>query len=199
MKLVVPEQCIALLKEHRTCYKDHANEYSIELNSTLEGISPYLPNNAKNILDVGCGMAGISALLSIYYSHNVNLWLLDKQGVSPVINAGFNKTADQFSHYHDFELAKQLLEINGVPLTNINTCDIQSQSFPDIKYDIMISLLSWGFHYPIDTYTPNIIKNGGIIVADVRRGTGGIEKLTSYGNLTIVHKAQKYDRVVVEC
>lgn len=93
-------------------------------------------------------------------------------------------------------MALEMLDANGV--TGVKTIDINDEKFPRKQFNVVISLLSWGFHYPIDTYQLNV-KKGGIIVADVRRGTDGIKKLSEYGAVTVVHNALKYQRVAVQC
>lgn len=196
--LSVPKSCIPLLKEQRTCYTDHAKQYGEELQRTVDGFFHLLPENTSNILDIGCGMSGIDVFLSGVYNHTPSITLLDKNGVSKKINAGFNQTAEQFANYHDFSLAKDLLIQNGVPEENIKTCDIQTDVFPETSFDIVISLLSWGFHYPISTYSPNI-NPGGVIICDVRKDTDGLVKLADYGKITVVYESKKYVRVVVQC
>lgn len=192
----IPDSCLPLLKEHRTHYKgDFAEAYSAELQATYEGIKSYLPADG-NILDIGAGMAGIDILLDRHYGGEAKITLLDKQGLAEKINAGFHQSADTFAHYHDFVLALEMLELNGV--TGVKTIDIGVEKFPRKQFSVVISLLSCGFHYPIDTYQLNV-KKGGIVVADVRRDTDGIKKLSEYGSVTVVHNALKYQRVVVQC
>jgi len=193
--LIVPAQCLPLLKEHRTHYKgDFVAAYNADLESTYQSIKNHLPADGV-ILDIGCGMGGIDVLLSQHYRGRADITLLDKQGVSPEINSGFHLDAGQFSHYCRFDDAMALLGANGV---TAKTVDIGREPFPDGPFSIVISLLSWGFHYPIDTYSPNV-ASGGIIVADVRHGTGGIKALEQYGPSIVVHTAQKFNRVVIKC
>lgn len=68
--------------------------------------------------------------------------------------------------------------------------------FPDWEVNVVVSLLSWGFHYPINTYAP---KCRGVMVVDVRKGTTGESDLTRHGKVTCVHEAEKFRRVVVQC
>ena len=139
-------------------------------------------------------MAGIDVLLGGHYP-GATLHLLDKSGVSPRINAGFNERADDFAHYNDFDAARELLAANGI--TNPVVChDMHCDPFPDQMFDVVVSLLSWGFHYPISTYAP---RCRGIMVVDVRKGTDGEAMLAEYGDLKVVHEARKYRRVVVKC
>lgn len=190
----IPARCLPLLEEQRTHYKDIKSEYGAELQNTFDTFREYLPNTAENILDIGSGMAGIDVFLGKHYPGAI-LHLLDKQGKSPKINAGFNASADQFAHYNDFDGALELLTANGVE--NPIVChDIGKGRFPDLLYDVVISLLSWGFHYPIQTYAP---RCRGVMIVDVRKGTGGEDELAEFGETIIVHESRKFRRVVVSC
>lgn len=194
MSLIVPPECLPLLREQRTHHTDAAAEYGRELAATFAGIAAHLPGTARRVLDIGSGMAGIDVFLSRRYP-GAEIHLLDKQGVSSRINAGYNDSAEKFAHYNDFDLARKLLRENGVQNTVV--ChDMQRDPFPDLEFDIVVSLLSWGFHYPIQTYAPRCT---GAIVADVRRGTGGLQALGAMGEITVAHESKKYQRVVVRC
>lgn len=191
--MIVPKQCLPLLKEQRTSYTDPARQYGEELARTFDGLLPHLPPGATRILDIGCGMAGIDVHLAKHYP-DAEIHLLDKQGVSDRIVAGFNPTAEAFCHYHDFDAALALLEANGVK----NPVVCHDGRLPACEFDVVISLLSWGFHYPIATYRPWLAR-GGVIVADVRKGTDGEAALAERGRVAVVHESKKFRRVVVRC
>lgn len=196
--MIVPDRCVPLLREQRTSYRDIPNEYADEMRRTYDSFAHVLPERAERILDIGCGMAGIDVHLSDHYGHNVEIVLADKEGVSPTILGGFAKSGDWFSHYHDFAAALELLGVNGVPLANVRTVDLLQESMPDEPVDVAISLLSWGFHYPIADYRPNV-RPGGVIIADVRRHTDGLAELAKRGRVEIVHQETKYQRAVCQC
>lgn len=194
MTLTVPDACLALLREQRTHCTDLARQYGEELAQTFDTFRDYLPADPDSVLDIGSGMAGIDVLLGKRYP-GATLHLLDKQGVSSRINAGFNVRAEDFAHYNDFGAATKLLAANGIG--NAVIChDMNRHPFPDAEFDVVVSLLSWGFHYPISTYAP---RCQGVMVVDVRKGTDGEYALSEYGRATVVHEAKKYRRVVVEC
>jgi SAM-dependent methyltransferase len=194
--IVVPDACIPLLLEQRTHYLNNpAVEYSAELNETYLEICDYLPNDSR-ILDIGCGMAGIDVLLGKHYGNGAKITISDKQGVSKVINCGFHENADEFSNYHDFDAALKLLESNGI--SNVECVDLNHQPFPCSEFDVVISLLSWGFHYPITTYNPKVSR-GGVIIADIRNGTNGDELLGKYGKVKKISERKKHHRVLVQC
>lgn len=193
--LNVPNKCLPLLREQRTHYYDPSKQYGEEIARTYETFCKYLPKHVDDILDVGSGMAGIDVYLGKCYP-NARLHLLDKQGISEDINSGFKPHAEDFSHYNDFNLALNLLRENGVENEIIFQDLLTSPEIPNITFGVVVSLLSWGFHYPISTYTP---RCDGIMVVDVRRGTNGELELEKFGHVTVIHERQKYRRVVVEC
>ena len=161
--IIVPDQCLPLLREQRTHYTPghEAEQYSAELERTFEQIRSVVDTPPRRVLDIGCGMAGIDVLIGRKWPE-CELHLFDKDGVSPVINAGYHASSDDFSHYHSFYHALDLLDANDVQ----NTVWIHDK-LPPFEYDLVISLLSWGFHYPLTTYSPNCT---GLFIVDARKG-----------------------------
>jgi len=66
--------------------------------------------------------------------------------------------------------------------------------------DVVVSILAWGFHFPISTYLPAVyqaLKPGGILIVDIRKGTNGLEELaTKFNSTHIITSAARYDRVL---
>lgn len=193
----VPEACWPLLSEQRT-HLTSREQYGAELLATYFSIAPYLPDVAgrpARILDIGCGMAGIDVFLYRHYTTPPLLILADKQGVAERIVCGFQPSKEAFTPYHDFGLARQLLELNDVPRIHTVTWDLNHKSLPEAPCDVVISLLSWGFHYPIADYAP-VVSPRGVVIADCREGTDGKVQLERRGTCTVVHRDPKYQRVV---
>ena len=194
--VIVPDACVPLLKEQRTNHANVQAEYGDTIRKTYLSIAPYLPKSAERVMDIGCGMAGIDVHLSEHYGHDVELWLVDKGGVSPRINCGYYAKASEFSHYHDWNAALSLLDANQVPLDNIRCVDLLHEPFPAESFDVVISLLSMGFHYPVNTH-PIKVKPGGVFIADVRINSDNWSKIP--GNWEIVYESSKYRRIVSQC
>jgi hypothetical protein len=72
-----------------------------------------------------------------------------------------------------------------------------------IKIDLVISFISWGFHYPLEEYWKDILArinlSESIMVLDVRRGTSSFNFLYSQDNLRVdlIESNDKYDRVKI--
>jgi SAM-dependent methyltransferase len=139
----------------------------------LELITPYLPN-AKNvdykILDIGCGLGVIDVLLSKHYP-NANFYLQDKSETIDLTKKynGFNKT---YQYYNNIDLLKEFVTNNGIKTFNI--IDGNDIFNTDLKFDVIMSLLSCGWHYSLLTYLEFIkthLSNEGILIIDVRNET----------------------------
>jgi SAM-dependent methyltransferase len=148
---------------------------------SLKGV---LPAKVENVLDIGCGIAGIDLFLyQNYKNHKPNLFLLDKEGISDVYY-GFEEEA---SFYNSLSLSESFLTLNGVPKNKIHTINISKQDFPsENKFELIISLISWGFHYPVSTYLNEAydsLSDNGILIIDIRKGTDGEEQVKDkFGN-----------------
>jgi SAM-dependent methyltransferase len=109
----------------------------------------------------------------------------------------FQRTA----YYNNFDLALKLLKMNGVAEENIFTINIENERFPHPpKFDLIVSLLSWGYHYPVDVYIDDVsqsLSQNGKLILDVRKGTEGSYMLQKYfDNIEVISRTSKYNRLV---
>jgi len=168
-----------------------ATEYALSENSTDEEfnsslttmmlkdynmICNHLPNSANNILDIGCGLGLINIALYQHYDKNVNLHLLDKtNSISKDTSIrGFNK---EYVFYNSMDATTETLTDNGVDLNSINSYEVSDKSINDLKqckFDLIISLLSCGWHYSVETYLDLIkdtLTENGVLILDIRHNT----------------------------
>jgi len=133
-------------------------------------MKPSLPQNASTVLDIGCGIAGIDIYLSGHYK-SPYIYLLDKTASDHTITPGY---ADTHGFYNSLEAATELLVANGVQENTIHRLTPERVNELPEKIDLILSLFSCGFHYPIATYETVLKKclaNGGVVILDVRKGT----------------------------
>ena len=142
-------------------------------------LDDYLIDKPKTILDIGCGLAWESRLFNEKYG--CELWLLDgdategnKNKSEESTDVKYHQSTDSFLLYHSFEkLRSELdkLETKNYRLIDCNNIEIQE----DIKFDLITSWVSCGFHYPISTYK-NLIKkhshDNTVVAMDVRHQKG---------------------------
>ncbi len=177
-----------------------ASLYSKDMNDEYATLKDSLPGRAGKILDIGCGMAGIDALIYNHYDGNTDTYLLDKTMVDANVFYLFKETG---SFYNSLSIAKDLLMVNGVVSSKIHTQEatVDNRIIFDDNFDLVISLISWGFHYPVATYLEAVYEKmniGGVLILDVRKDTDGEELLTKrFGSISTIVDEQKYRRVLV--
>jgi SAM-dependent methyltransferase len=229
VKLNLPRGCEAYLALQRTAYQHPVNRffrrlrldrvydtvllprierhrghvlcrlYDEELRADYRSIAAVLPEAAAAILDIGCGIAGIDVFLSNHYHRQVDLFLLDKDGVSDIYY-GFTEKA---AFYNSLQRAREFLILNGVDDAHVHAFDINVHGFPSgRRFDIIISLISYGFHYPVRTYVHEVyeaLADGGVLILDLRRGTDGEAQLEEVfgANPQLLARTQKFDRVAL--
>ena len=69
----------------------------------------------------------------------------------------------------------------------------------NVKFDIIISLLSCGFHYPVETYLDKIkAAKSGIVILDIRKNSGGLELLkNNFSSVEVIADYEKCERVLI--
>ena len=120
----------------------------------IETFKKYLPHSAKNIMDIGCGLGIINIYLNSIYTKNITFFLLDKNRIDKKIKYGFSSN---YESYNDLSETKNLLLSNEITLEQINLFDVEKTINIEEKIDIVISLKSMGYHYPLESYI-NLFK-----------------------------------------
>ena len=115
----------------------------------IELIKNYLPKKVENIMDIGCGLGIINIFLNKIYNNQSNFFLLDKNRIDKVIKYGFSS---DYESYNDLKETRNLLINNDIRPSSINILDVEKDFKIDAKIDLVISLKSMGYHYPIDQY-----------------------------------------------
>ena len=177
-----------------------ARLFTQDMNKEFLTLKDSLPSHVGKILDIGCGVAGIDVLLYHHYGGKADIYLLDKSVLDKNVFYYFEETG---SFYNSLSLAKQLLVLNGVSQEKIYTQEAtdENQVLFGENFDLVISLISWGFHYPVSTYL-NVVyekmRSGGILILDVRKDTDGEELLKKkFGTTSTLLDEEKYKRLLV--
>lgn len=123
-----------------------------------------LPEGAK-IIDIGSGVAVIDLLLASYIP-NSQFWLVDKEGFAFKPGIYYD---ENYPMYHNWSPVLDGLKTTGIDTNRFTFLNEQS-NFPE-DVDCVTSYLSWGWHYPVETYWDkayNSLKKGGKLVMDIR-------------------------------
>lgn len=173
--------------------------YEKDMYSEYNTIKEVLPISINNILDIGCGIAGVDVYISNHYNNSIDIYLLDKTLMENKVHYGFEQKG---AFYNSLEGAKDFLISNSIKSDKIfiqEATDDNKITFDD-KFDLIISLISWGFHYPVSTYLNEVynkLSNNGILIIDVRKETDGIEKLKEvFPKLEVVFDSSKFQRIL---
>ena len=161
-------------------------------------LDSYLKSPPTTILDIGCGLAWESRMFNLKY--NTLLYLIDgdasnnqtKDANSKDIN--YHQSADTFLYYNSFRRLDD--ELKKLGTKDYTLIDYNNLTLPDIKFDLITSWLSCGFHYPVSTYVSLIKKHshsGTRIVVDLRKNkkTGEIFLEECFKIVQIISEAKK--------
>lgn len=150
--------------------------------------------NPKRTADIGCGYAFSSLLLHRRYGCEVALIETEEGGSR---RFGFQGEA---AGYASLKTARAFLAKNGVPPEQITVCNPKTEDTGTLgTFDLVFSLASCGFHYPVETYAGlfrNQVSGGGGIVLDIRKGSGGIASMKDFGAVDVLAKHGKYSTVL---
>ena len=113
-----------------------------------ETIKNFLPSNASNILDIGCGLAILDIFLAQNYE-KPNFFLIDKNKVDLKIKYGFSKN---YESYNNLNETKKVLLANNILDEQIFIKNAEEKIDINKKMDLVLSIKSMAFHYPLENY-----------------------------------------------
>jgi len=195
------EPFIRLQRTHYPAGQQLADQFSADLWGEYETFRTQLPARAQGILDIGCGVGGIDIMLFAHYGRprDLQFHMLDKTSLTPKVYYGFEKHG---AYYNSLAITRALLERNGIPAASIHLLEAPEDGRLklDPPMDLIISLLSWGYHYPIDTYLDAacaLLAPDGRLIVDVREKTNGEELLkTRFSRVERIWEGNSAWRVV---
>lgn len=114
----------------------------------------YLPNSVNNVMDIGCGLGIINIYLNKIFNNKLNFFLLDKNRVDRKIKYGFSHN---YESYNDLIETKNILLNNNFKNSCIKLINVENKIIINKKIDLVISLKSMGYHYPLEIYL-NLFK-----------------------------------------
>lgn len=196
--LIIPDACVPFIRWQRSRYikakVPNDNEvkrlYAEWVAQDFAGMEPFLPEKVDTILEIGCGMAAIEVFLKRKYP-DAQLTLLDGTGGNIVEQGTKNETGkggwqDKLKPYNSREHTELLLAANDVKVDR--WIDIGTKEH--LKADLILSMASWGYHYPFSTYDVE-----GLVICDLRRSNERmrIDNIIKRGG-DVIFSGPKYDR-----
>lgn len=174
--------------------------YEADMQDEYNSIKHVLPDSCRTVLDIGCGVAGIDVFIDRHYAGQApDFYLLDKSQVETSVFYMFH---EQAAFYNSLYVAGAMLNSNGISHQRIHLLEANDRNEigMDAPVDLVLSLISWGFHYPVDTYVERVhdlLSENGVVILDIRKGTDGIEVLRrTFAQVDVIFETEKQCRVV---
>ncbi|HEX6120100.1 MAG TPA: hypothetical protein VFZ03_11700 [Dongiaceae bacterium] len=149
--------------------RNYLDEALREISDDVDALVSSVPLGCfGRVVSIGAGN-GILELLMMRRMPVKALLLVDIEE-SDVHQHGF---APHGSGYASLRATKDFLIANGIDADSILVCNPRTESLSIFPCDLIMSILSMGFHYPCDEYAGFILQslqNGGQAVFDKRRG-----------------------------
>lgn len=176
--------------------------YDADMQNEYNSIKHVLPDSCSSVLDIGCGVAGIDVFINRHYSEQApDFYLLDKSRVEKSVFYMFH---EQAAFYNSLDVARETLHANGISPECIHLLEANDRNeiSMDVPVDLVLSLISWGFHYPVDIYVERVhelLSENGVVILDVRKGTDGIDVLWRvFGQVDVILETEKQYRVMAK-
>ncbi|MGD8818198.1 MAG: class I SAM-dependent methyltransferase, partial [Acidobacteriota bacterium] len=191
------ERVVAL--EARVRRSEVKRQYRDCMSKEYASIAACLPQRCRGILDIGCGIAGIDVHLDAHYEGGApHFFLLDRSHVEERVYYMFEPRG---AFYNSLELSRQVLVANGVEESRVTLLEATETNdiAVDAAVDLVLSLRSWGFHYPVGTYLDRVyelLAEGGCLILDVRKGTNGFDRLKDrFGTFVTLLEKRNHARI----
>jgi len=192
---------------HSLSYNKVFYAYEIETvnesNLLCKLILEEFPEKNLTILDIGVGIGGYHKKWVREHSNSSTLYIMD--------NSEFNIRALSYGHgnsdryYNSLFLTKNFLNDVDSSKVKVESIEIKKDYPGKIPnhLDLIISFISWGFHYSLEDYWSTIIQkmslNSSIILVDVRKNSQSYSFLKEQTNfsLEIITSDSKSDRMLI--
>ena len=175
-----------------------SKEHIDKKHSMFTIVDQYIKKPPTCILDIGCGLAVESEMFQKKY--NCDLYLLDGDFDSTSsrarkVNYG---TVESMAFYSKINDLKESWNDRGLSYTFIDANNLNITT--NVKFDVVYSFESCGFHYPITTYKDFLKKyttDSTIFVFDIRRKSME-EQLKDFIILDNINITKKCDTLVLK-
>ena len=129
--------------------------YTIMLKEFLS-IKKFINSNDNYFLSIGGGIGGLELIINQHF-RNKKYFFIERNYVSKKVKYGWGGMVNDEA-YNNLELQKQFLIKNNMKEDQINIFDYDKSKLPEMKFDIIISLLSLDYHYDFNIYLDYLKK-----------------------------------------
>ena len=175
-----------------------ASAYYNDMSSAYSDIVKHIPAGYSSVLDIGCGIGGIDVLLG-QKNPECEFAMLDRDGMESTIYYGFKESGAKYNY---LSYTTQFMVSNGISENKIKTYNADAQQWPEGTFDVILSLISWGFHYPISTYlyaAYNAMHSKSVMILDIRHNSNGYDQLLGvFNHVRVIRRYSKCNRIIVK-
>ena len=162
-------------------------EFEIEFNQIIN----FLPKDVNYILDIGSGLGIIDIYLNNHFNNIPKFTLIDKTRLEKKVSYGFDNRG-QF--YNNFNLTLDFLKDSEIDRERIDLVDAYSKETVNKNFDLVISLLSMGYHYPINQYLDILARHTNkntIFIFDIANEYNNFDLISKmFVSVSIVYKSE---------
>eukprot|EP00931_Biecheleriopsis_adriatica_P045778 TRINITY_DN26226_c0_g1_i2.p1 TRINITY_DN26226_c0_g1~~TRINITY_DN26226_c0_g1_i2.p1 ORF type:complete len:297 (-),score=6.62 TRINITY_DN26226_c0_g1_i2:43-933(-) len=158
------------------------------------------------ILDLGAGLAKVDIALHRHFQGHAHFTFVDRSEIDAEgmwrVSVGLQRGYTQrHPFYGNLNCARDIAAMNGI--SDVRTLELSSDSqgldqLPTESIDLIISLASWGYHYPISVHlrqVSRILRRHGVLIMTLRgwRTFLGLTALARSGFSCITRPDRSYN------
>lgn len=154
------DRYVTLQRNHKTFDAKMLTDTIKLQQKEIATINLFLKRKPKTVLDIGCGLGIYDLAMHDFYGPGIDFYMLDKTTTTEEESNVFYGYKEKGAFYNNLDYTREFLELNGVDSEKIHIISVDEtekiEAIP--KLDLIISIISCGFHYPLSTYFDRIVK-----------------------------------------
>jgi SAM-dependent methyltransferase len=161
----------------------------------FDQIDQYLKTPPKSILDIGAGYGYIPELFQKKYGTEIFFLEGDSESTNDRQRKGKYGEVNDFRFYLGVNELKEYWNGRDIKYTFVDANNISLDS--NIKFDLVTSFLSCGYHYPANTYKDLIINhtdNSSVVIMDIRSKSLKYQS-KDFDVISVLSTASKHQRI----
>jgi SAM-dependent methyltransferase len=171
-------------------------DYNARMVREFDEIKKWLPARVESVLDIGAGLGGIDIMIANHCGP-IKIHLLDGDGDEEVRRMSYGKNRGAWA---DRNLGVEFVRANVD--TDCRVVGVET-SVHSVPADLILSLMSWGFHYQVSYYAEMVrrsLNRGGRVILDIRNRSDGLQEMLDAGFklIGIAQVSKKAKRAVFE-
>ncbi len=199
---------LQLQRNHTNFNSDMLYKLIQEQKYEIAEIAKYLKRTPQTVLDIGCGLGIYDLAIDKFYSQPINYYLLDKTTDASEESKVFYGYKPVGAFYNNLDTTVDFLTSNGIEKDRLHVLSVASSNETTNimlqntlqNVDLIISIISWGFHYPVSTYldtVDKILASDGVVCFHCRSLVENIPLIQT--KFQILYQSKPTDGCLIIC